>query len=67
MRRRSRKTWTPEDDQQLVALHREGKSTALIAKLLDRSHEAVNQRLSGIKLRNDIKPQAGDTPRDEES
>ena len=65
MARRTGKAWTPEEDQQLIALHREGKSTALIAKLLDRSSEAVTNRLSGIKLRNDIKPQVGNIPREE--
>jgi len=52
--RRQQKPWTPEEDEQLIALMKWGYGNKEIAERLDRSEKAVQRRISRLRAKNII-------------
>lgn len=52
--RRQQKPWTPEEDEQLIALMKSGYGNKEIAERLDRSEKAVQRRISRLRAKNII-------------
>jgi hypothetical protein len=61
MKRPHRKSWTPEEDKRLLTLFEEGRSTMIVAAMLQRTVTAVKGRTSSLRISRRQK-QAGTTP-----
>ena len=47
------KSWTPADDEQLIALHNDGKSTKELASMFGRKEGAIRSRIKKLMKTND--------------
>ena len=47
------KSWTPADDEQLIALHNDGKSTKELSSMFGRKEGAIRSRIKKLMKTND--------------